>query len=230
MITQSYNPDVLTCIANLSNDEVFTPPHIANQMLDTLPPELWTNPKAKFLDPLSKSGIFLHEIAKRLLKGLEPQFPDLQERIDHIMHKQIYGIGITELTALLSRRSLYCASSANSKHSVTAFDDENGNIYFKEISHSWNKDGKCSYCGATQKEFCEDQREGLSQQTYNFIHNDNPYENMQFDVIIGNPPYQMSDGRHNASAKPIYQEFIQQAIKLNPHYLCMIVPSRWMKG
>ncbi|MFK8376798.1 Eco57I restriction-modification methylase domain-containing protein [Capnocytophaga canimorsus] len=227
----NYNPDVLTCLANLSNDEVFTPPDIANQMLDTLPQELFSNPNAKFLDPFSKSGVFLREIAKRLLKGLETQFPDLQKRIDHIMHRQLYGIGITELTAYLSRRSLYCSTRANGKHSVTHFENENGNIYFKELPHSWDRKGKCTYCGATQKEFGEDQREGLSLHSYNFIHNDNPFENMQFDVIIGNPPYQMSDGGGTGdSAKPIYHLFIQQAIKLNPHYLCMIVPSRWMKG
>ncbi|ATA76232.1 Uncharacterized adenine-specific methylase [Capnocytophaga canimorsus] len=228
----NYNPDVLTCLANLSNDEVFTPPDIANQMLDTLPQELFSNPDAKFLDPFSKSGVFLREIAKRLLKGLEPQIPDLQERIDHIMHRQLYGIGITELTVYLSRRSLYCSTRANGKHSVTHFENENGNIYFKELPHSWDKNGKCTYCGATQKEFGEDQREGLSQHAYNFIHNDNPYQDMQFDVIIGNPPYQMSDGGGGmgSSAKPIYHLFIQQAIKLNPHYLCMIVPSRWFAG
>lgn len=227
----NYNPDVLTCLANLSNDEVFTPPDIANQMLDTLPQELFSNPNAKFLDPFSKSGVFLREIAKRLLKGLETQFPDLQKRIDHIMHRQLYGIGITELTAYLSRRSLYCSTRANGKHSVTHFENENGNIYFKELPHSWDRKGKCTYCGATQKEFGEDQRKGLSTHAYNFIHNDNPFENMQFDVIIGNPPYQLNVGVEKKNfAVAIYHKFIQQAIKLNPHYLCMIVPSRWFAG
>ena len=47
----NYNPDVLTCLANLSNDEVFTPPDIVNQMLDLLPTDLWQNKDAKFLDP-----------------------------------------------------------------------------------------------------------------------------------------------------------------------------------
>ena len=155
MNAQKYNPDVLTCLANLSNDEVFTPPDVANRMLDTLPNELWSNPEAKFLDPFCKSGVFLREIAKRLLKGLESQIPDLQERIDHIMYHQLYGIGITELTAYLSRRSLYCSTRADGKHSVTEFPDESGNILFEEISHTWDKAGKCTYCGVNKKDFGE---------------------------------------------------------------------------
>ena len=231
MNTQKYNPDVLTCLANLSNDEVFTPPDVANRMLDTLPNELWSNPEAKFLDPFCKSGVFLREIAKRLLKGLENQIPDLQERIDHIMHHQLYGIGITELTAYLSRRSLYCSTRADGKHSVTEFPDENGNIFFEEISHTWDKAGKCIYCGVGSENFGEEKREGLAQHAYAFIHDKNPYENMNFDVIIGNPPYQLNVGVESKSfAIAIYQKFIQQAIKLNPRYLCMIVPSRWFSG
>jgi eco57I restriction endonuclease len=231
MNAQKYNPDVLTCLANLSNDEVFTPPDVANRMLDTLPNELWSNPEAKFLDPFCKSGVFLREIAKRLLKGLESQIPDLQERIDHIMHHQLYGIGITELTAYLSRRSLYCSTRADGKHSVTEFPDENGNIYFEEIAHTWDKAGKCIYCGVSSENFGEEKREGLSQHAYALIHDKNPYENMNFDVIIGNPPYQLNVGVESKSfAIAIYQKFIQQAKKLNPQYLCMIVPSRWFSG
>ncbi|MBI4927222.1 MAG: N-6 DNA methylase, partial [Anaerolineae bacterium] len=132
-----YNPDVLSCIANLSNDEVFTPPEIANQMLDLLPQELFQNPDTKFLDPACKSGIFLREIAKRLLKGLEPQIPDLQQRIDHIFQHQLYGIAITELTSLLSRRSVYCSKYPNSIYSVTQFACAEGNIRFKRTQHRW---------------------------------------------------------------------------------------------
>ena len=107
-----YSPDVLDCIANLSNDEVFTSPKLANQMLDMLPQELFMNPGTKFLDPCCKSGVFLREIVKRLDKGLEFIIPDRQQRINHILHKQVFGIAITELTAQLSRRTLYCSKYA----------------------------------------------------------------------------------------------------------------------
>ena len=232
MQISNYNPDVLNCIANLSNDEVFTPPELANKMLDLLPQELFRSPKTTFLDPFTKSGVFLREIVKRLDRGLENQIPDRQKRIDHILHHQVFGIACTELTSLLARRSVYCSKHANGKYSVSKFDTEEGNIIYKNINHSW-VNGKCKYCGASQSVY--DRGSEAEQYAYMFIHTDNPkkfFPNMQFDVIIGNPPYQLvtHSGVKGDQAIPVYHYFVMAAKKFCPNYISMITPARWYNG
>ncbi|MBS1868006.1 MAG: Eco57I restriction-modification methylase domain-containing protein, partial [Acidobacteria bacterium] len=239
------NPDVLTCIANLSNDEVFTPPEFANRMLDTLTDtwaadhngaNLWANKTLRFLDPCTKSGVFLREIASRLNKGLAEEMPNLEDRVDHILTKQIFGIGITYLTSLLARRSVYCSKHANGAHSIAkSFKTDGGNISFERTEHTW-ADGKCTYCRASQKTFARD--ESLETHAYAFIHTSDIKTRlaelfggaMQFDVIIGNPPYQLDDGGYGTSAAPIYQLFVEKALDLDPRYAVFVTPSRWMAG
>ena len=229
MITENiYNPDILSCIANLSTDEVFTPPEIANDILDLLPSNIWNNPDIKLLDPSLKSGVFLREAAKRFMTGLRNDLPNTTERINHIMQNQLFGLPLTELTGLISRRTLYTSKFANHPNSLTSkFNDEFGNIPYQITQHNW-QNNKCLDCGANKKVFQRDQE--LENYAYPFLHAEEVFKNMKFDVILGNPPYHISDSGQSTGSSPIYHLFVNKAVEMQPEFICMVIPSRWFAG
>ncbi len=239
------NPDVLSCIANLSNDEVFTPPELANRMLDAVADawaagnggaDIWADKTVRFLDPCTKSGVFLREITRRLTIGLADEFPDLQERVNHILRNQVFGIATTRLTSLLARRSVYCSKHAQGEHSIArGFGSDDGHIWFERIEHTWLA-GRCAYCGAGKAAL--DRGEGVESHAYAVIHTQDIKArvaelfggDMQFDVIVGNPPYQLNTAGYGTQARPIYQDFVEQAKRLDPRFLTMVIPARWFSG
>jgi len=230
MLTSTSKPDILEVIADLSNDEVFTPPALARATLDLLPTEVWSNPDITFFDPATKTGIFLREITQRLLEGLATRIPDEQERLTHILNKQVFGAAITDLTAMMARRTLYCSKDASSSASAVRMAKPDGNVWFSRTSHDY-VDGRCLECGAS--EALREHGDGENY-AYSFIHDAGRQSlrkefDMKFDVIVGNPPYQMdSDG--GTRTLPLYNLFVEQAKALNPRYIAMIMPSRWMAG
>ena len=223
-------PDILEVISNLSNDEVFTPPRVVNAVLDMLPESVWSDPALRWLDPGCKTGVFPREITKRLMRGLADAIPDEADRLDHILRNMVFAIAITDITSMMARRTVYCSKDASGEHSAAAMSSSSGNVWFERINHLFVK-GKCSECGGSEAQL---EREGRDNYAYGFIHADGralieKEIDMKFDVIVGNPPYQMDDvGGHRPV--PIYQRFVEQAIALNPQYIVMVTPSRWMAG
>jgi len=226
--------DVLLTLSSLSSDEVFTPPSISNYMLDLLPKSIWKDKDLKFLDLATKSGVFLREITKRLIDNLPNDFTNHQEKVNYILTNQVYGIAPTELTSIISRRTLYCAKEADSELSVVSKGlTKHGNIRHEIIQHDWTNGTRCSFCGAPQEIFDRDVE--LENHAYEVLHKDSDslskvFGDMKFDVIIGNPPYQLETSGAQAQATPLYNLFVEQAIKLDPKYIVMIIPSRWFTG
>lgn len=225
-------PDILEVISDLSNDEVFTPPSLANQMLDLLPPEVWKDSSLRWIDPFTKTGVFLREITKRLLVGLQEEIPNEQQRLEHILRNMVFGVAITELTSLMSRRSLYCSKWADSEKSVVKFSNKQGNLVYQRVEHEFFR-GRCSECLAGEAQH------GSGPETENYayalLHQEgrrfiDKEIGLKFDIVVGNPPYQMKGGGGGVNDSAIYHLFVDQALDLNPTYISMIIPSRWMSS
>jgi site-specific DNA-methyltransferase (adenine-specific) len=228
---QVNQPDILEVIANLSNDAVFTPPKVVHAVLDLLPTDVWSDPTLRWLDPGAKTGIFPREITKRLMVGLAEAFPDEAKRLDHILSEMVFAIATEEITGMMTRRSLYCSKDAAGEFSVAHFATSDGNVWQKRVKHSFDASGRCSECKGNQEQLLQP---GRDNKAYGFIHADGRKQiekemDMKFDVIVGNPPYQMDADGGNRTM-PIYNIFVDEAKKLDPRYLSFIIPSRWMAG
>jgi site-specific DNA-methyltransferase (adenine-specific) len=228
---QVNQPDILEVIANLSNDAVFTPPKVVNAVLDLLPAEVWSDPSLRWLDPGAKTGVFPREITKRLMVGLAGVIPEESARLQHILTEMIFAIATEEITGMMTRRSLYCSKDASTEFSVARFTEPDGNVWQRRVKHSFDAGGRCKECKGNQEQLLQP---GRDNKAYGFIHADGRGQiekemDMRFDVIVGNPPYQMDADGGNRTM-PIYNIFVDEAKRLNPRFISMIIPSRWMAG
>lgn len=225
-------PDILEVIANLSNNEVFTPPRVANAVLDLLPEHVWTDPNLRWLDPASKTGVFPREITRRLMVGLADAIPDESGRLRHILTKMVHAIAITDMTAMMSRRSLYCSKDASSAYASEPMKSPTGNVWFSRVEHAFNNAGRCSECGGSRVQL---EVSGRDNHAYGLIHEDGRAKlqeafEMKFDVVVGNPPYQMEADAEGKNVNALYDAFVDQARAFNPKFVAMIIPGRWLAG
>lgn len=232
-------PDVLETLAQLPNDEVYTPPKLVNAMLGILPEHVWLEPDYRWLDPATKSGVFLREVARRLMVGLADWEPDGAKRRDHILRHMLHGAAITQMSGEIARRSLYQSKNATGAEIkdpaladlVVQLDTPDGNVPFVPTEHVLDRAGRfCTVCRAPAA-LIRENRENFA---YSFLHGTYPTKelaDMKFDVIVGNPPYQigMDDGKGNRTANitPLYNLFVEKAVAMDPRYVLMITPSRW---
>lgn len=253
--------DILNMLNSISNFEIFTPFEVAQNMVNLLPEDVFKDPSYKFLDPCVKSGIFLREIIYKLndnlplikytdpYSGITYDLSDKKERISHILRNMIYGIAISELTAYVSRRTLYGVMDANvdkeleflnskllSKKQDINSDDLHFNDYYDykifntKDRNGYEKEGNIFYPNDETNIDNEDTHYPFINETEHKFINLIKEGKVKFNIIIGNPPYQQNDGGNESSAKPIYQHFINNGLNLKPKHICMIIPSRWMLG
>jgi site-specific DNA-methyltransferase (adenine-specific) len=174
-------PDILDCLAQLSNDEVPTPPELARSMLGLLPEDVWSEPDYRWLDPCCKSGVFLREVASRLLSGLAEWEPDYDARREHIYRNMLWGTSVTRMTGIIARRTLYCSRDAAGTHSIVRFATESGNLPFVPALHTFSA-GHCTVCGAPEELERGEDRENYA---FAFVHDAYPTKEiseMRFDA------------------------------------------------
>ncbi len=197
--------DIFELIPNQKTNQIFTPKKVVQMMINQLEehdPSLFTRTDSTFIDLYMKSGMYITEIVKKLFKNTRKEYKSDYDCLKHILENQVFGLAPSPILQGITQSFIF------------GFDTEN----------------KISRKNFIQHDLTPQAQEGVAKQKLHELLNLN--ENMKFDAVVGNPPYQIGDGSGGSSdsAIPVYNKFIEEAINMKPQNICMIVPSKWMVG
>ena len=195
--------DIFELIPNQKTNQIFTPKKVVQMMINQLEehdPSLFTRTDTTFLDLYMKSGMYITEIVKKLFINTRKHYNSDDDCLKHILENQVYGLAPTPILQGITQSYIF------------GFDAENNISRQHFIQH----------------DIIPEAQEGKAKEKLQELFN--LKKDMKFDAVVGNPPYQESDGGAQASAKPIYNYFVESAKDINTRMINLIMPTRWYAG
>lgn len=191
--------DIFELIPNQKTNQIFTPKKVVQMMINNLEehePSLFTRTDSTFIDLYMKSGMYITEIVKKLFNNTKNQYKSDEDCLKHILEYQVFGLSPTPILQGITQSYIF------------GFDVEN----------------KISRKNFIQHDLTPEAKAGKAKEKLQELFNLN--ENMKFDAVVGNPPYQESTDTN--FAKPVYHHFVDSAINMTPKYVCMVHPARFL--
>lgn len=197
--------DIFELIPNQKTNQIFTPKKVVKMMINKLEEHdasLFTRTDSTFIDLYMKSGMYITEIVKKLFHNTRKQYKSYHECLKHILENQVFGLAPTPILQGITQSYIF------------GFDTENMISRKNFIQHDLTPEAK------------QDKAKEKLQELFNLK------ENMKFDAVVGNPPYQENDGSggQGSSAMPIYQYFVNSAKGIKPRIINLVMPTRWYAG
>jgi superfamily II DNA or RNA helicase len=191
--------DIFELIPNQKTNQIFTPTKVVQMMINKLEehdPSLFTRTDSTFIDLYMKSGMYITEIVKKLYHNTRELYQSDEACLKHILENQVYGLAPTPILQGITQSYIF------------GFDAENKISLKNFIQHDITPEAQ------------QTQAKEKLQELFNLK------ENMKFDAVVGNPPYQESTDTN--FAKPVYHHFIDSAKNMTPKYVCMVHPARFL--